>query len=81
MRCKLGPKKHRRCEEIAGRKYEDCLVRGGQTHFVAQCVRFPDDSGRRITDLINYKTGEFLQADIWLSFFKKKSEPPAESQK
>lgn len=59
MRCKLGTKKHRRCEEIAGRKFTDCLTRGGQPHFWAICVWYNEKNPEEQFCLyVNYKTRE-----------------------
>jgi hypothetical protein len=54
-RQKLSEKNHNKCEAITGRKYDRCLVRGGQPHFVAKCVHADDFSKY---DLVNYKTGK-----------------------
>lgn len=56
-RCKLGNKKHKKCEEITGKKYETCLVRGGNEHFWAACVYKED--GKYKADWVNYKTSEW----------------------
>jgi phosphoserine aminotransferase len=56
-RCKLGEKKHKRCEEITGKKYDICLVRGGQEHFWAICCINTEKGQCR--DYVNYKTGEW----------------------
>lgn len=64
-RCLLGPKKHKKCEQITGKKYDRCLVRGGSTHFEAHCS-YVDDNGVSKADIVNYKTGEF-EPDTWLN--------------
>jgi hypothetical protein len=52
---RLGPKKHRRCEEITGQKYDRCIVRAGDPHFWADCVRRDGET----CDFVNYRTGEW----------------------
>jgi len=64
MRCLLGKKKHRKCEEISGYQYLSCLVRGGDTHYHATCVRKGIVDGRAVTDIVNYKTGEVVELDV-----------------
>ena len=59
-RQKLGKKKHKKCEEITGKKYDGCLVRGGQTHYTAICVYY-DEKDIQHHDYVNYKTGEFKE--------------------
>lgn len=57
-RQRLGKKKHKKCEDITGKKYEMCLVRGGTEHFWATCT-YEDDEGNQKSDWVNYQTGEF----------------------
>jgi hypothetical protein len=56
-RCKLGLRKHRQCEQITGKKYDICLVRGNSAHYVAHCCYTID--GIQYIDYVNYATGEF----------------------
>jgi hypothetical protein len=56
-RCRLGAKKHKICEEITGKKYDICLVRGGHEHFWATCCINTEHGQYR--DYVNYKTGEW----------------------
>jgi len=58
MKCKLGPKKHARCEQYAGKKFDYCLVRGGWDHYWSLCI-----TREPYTELwVNYKTGEIKRA-------------------
>jgi len=43
MKQRLGEKKHKLCEAIAGRVYESCWTRGGWSHGFAQCVWPPQE--------------------------------------
>ena len=52
MRQRLGKKKHELCEQIGGKKYQACLVRGNTEHFLAICVIDEWNA-----DKVNYKTG------------------------
>lgn len=54
----LGEKKKRLCEQIAGREYTMCLVRGGTTHGQAQCWFVDDDGDPNNYDYVNYLRGE-----------------------
>jgi hypothetical protein len=60
-RCVLGPKKHARCEQIGGRQYDQCLVRGGDPHGWALCVWM--ENGQQYADRINYQTGT-IEPDV-----------------
>lgn len=55
MRQALGYKKQKRCEEITGRKYLSCWVRGGEEHYQALCWFTNKDA-----DLVNYKERIFI---------------------
>jgi len=67
-KCALGNKKHRRCEEILGKKLHICLVRGGWEHFMAECYEKIGTDGKGMAICkryyVNYKTGEWKNADI-----------------
>lgn len=66
MRQRLGAKKHKKCEQWAGKKYISCSVRGGSTHFLAMCWLTDSDC-----DYVNYKTGEVYPAILSGKFVKK----------
>jgi hypothetical protein len=57
-RCILGKKKHKLCEQITGKKYIRCMVRGGTKHFWALCIT--TDEGGSKGDMVNYKTNEYM---------------------
>ena len=46
----LGPKKHKLCEQVTGKKYHVCYTRGGSVHFLAECWYSERDA-----DYVNYK--------------------------
>lgn len=50
MKNLLGPKKHKLCEEILGKKCIVCYTRGGSVHFLAECWWSERDA-----DYVNYK--------------------------
>ena len=54
MRQRLGENKHRKCEDITGKTYTSCLVRGNSKHYWAICWYSEQDA-----DWVNYKTREW----------------------
>jgi len=60
-RCILGPEKHKKCEEITGKKYEFCTVRGNTQHYVASCSYKENDKWK--SDYVNYKTKEWTEEE------------------
>jgi len=56
MKQKLGEKKLKRCQQIGGKDYYVCYVRGGRPHFQAECWYV--HRGANWADWVNYRTGE-----------------------
>ena len=53
MKQRLGEKKLKLCQQIGGKDYFVCFVRGGRPHFQAECWYTQHDA-----DWVNYRTGE-----------------------
>lgn len=53
MKQVLGAKKHRLCEQIAGRAYRRCYTSGHYGHGIAECW-FGDGDPVRDADTVNY---------------------------
>ena len=62
MKCRLGSKKHRVCEEVTGRKYSACFVRGGWDHHVAECQHRCEEGW--YIDYVNYKKKTIVQEKV-----------------
>jgi hypothetical protein len=52
---RLGDKKHKKCEAIAGKSYRACYTSGNYGHGVAECW-YGDGEVVRDADWVNYRT-------------------------
>ena len=55
MKNKIGGKLHKKCEEIANKKYSSCWVSGHYPHYQAECWLSRQDA-----DWVDYKEKEVL---------------------
>ena len=58
MKQRLGPKKHRQCEVIAGRTYSSCWTSGSWGHGIVECV-WPSQEGEP-TDRVRPMTADWV---------------------
>ena len=67
----LGRKKHRKCENIANKKYIKCYICKAQIHYWAECIKeFWGNQSEAC-----YGEGNYIKTSDWINYKTAKIEP------